>query len=362
MTIGSATPESYQQQLEDKETLTQQEFAEFYQGDIRVFPSSKSHFRMRAEFKMWHEGDDTFYIMYEPGEYKTPIRITNFSIGSQRINDLMPRLLDEVKRHAILRQKLFQCEFLTTTQGEALITLIYHKPLSDEWLQAATQVETTLACKVIGRSKKQKVILTDDFVTEEMALSNGNYKYQQVEASFTQPNAGICKDMLNWAVDKTKNNGGDLLELYCGNGNFTIPLAKNFDNALATEVSKTSIKSAQYNIELNSSTNIHVIRMSSEEFTEAMNKERAFRRLKTLNLDDYNFSTILVDPPRAGLDKGTENLCSQFDHIIYISCSPETLQQNLKTLCVTHKIEHMALFDQFPYTHHRECGVVLRRR
>jgi tRNA (uracil-5-)-methyltransferase len=50
----------------------------------------------------------------------------------------------------------------------------------------------------------------------------------QVEGAFSQPNGGVCQHMLNWAVDATKGSSGDLLELYCGNGNFTIPLAQNF--------------------------------------------------------------------------------------------------------------------------------------
>ncbi len=51
-----------------------------------------------------------------------------------------------------------------------------------------------------------------------------------------------------------------------------------------------------------------------------------------------------------------------FDAIIYISCNPETLEKNLASLCDTHQIKRFALFDQFPYTHHMECGVFLERR
>jgi tRNA (uracil-5-)-methyltransferase len=50
----------------------------------------------------------------------------------------------------------------------------------------------------------------------------------QVAGCFSQPNGGMCQQMLNWAVDVTKGSSGDLLELYCGNGNFTLPLAQNF--------------------------------------------------------------------------------------------------------------------------------------
>ena len=93
-----------------------------------------------------------------------------------------------------------------------------------------------------------------------------------------------------------------------------------------------------------------------------MDGVREFRRLKGVNLDDYQFSTIFVDPPRAGLDQETLELVQQFDNILYISCNPETLADNMETLHQTHQIKRFALFDQFPYTHHIELGVLLQRR
>jgi len=79
-----------------------------------------------------------------------------------------------------------------------------------------------------------------------------------------------------------------------------------------------------------------------------------------IDLDDYQFSTVFVDPPRAGIDVKTLQLIARFDHIIYISCNPETLADNLKVLCETHVIVRTALFDQFPYTDKIESGVWLR--
>ena len=50
----------------------------------------------------------------------------------------------------------------------------------------------------------------------------------QIEGAFSQPNGGMCGNMLQWARAVTRGSTGDLLELYCGNGNFTIALAENF--------------------------------------------------------------------------------------------------------------------------------------
>ena len=69
-----------------------------------------------------------------------------------------------------------------------------------------------------------------------------------------------------------------------------------------------------------------------------------------------------VDPPRSGLDAETVKLVQGYERILYISCNPETLCENLKTLNQTHDVVRLALFDQFPYTPHMESGVLLIRR
>ena len=96
--------------------------------------------------------------------------------------------------------------------------------------------------------------------------------------------------------------------------------------------------------------------------TQALNKSRRFTRLKEIDLDSYNFSTVLVDPPRAGLDSDTIRLISEIKNIIYISCNPETLARDLESLTKSHHIEESAIFDQFPHTHHIESGVFLVKK
>ncbi|MFL0802384.1 MAG: tRNA (uridine(54)-C5)-methyltransferase TrmA [Agarilytica sp.] len=360
--LGQASPQDYDSLFHKKAQLTKEEFSEFNPPELDVFPSPPSHYRMRAEFKVWHEQGTAYYAMYKPGEYKKPVKIDSYTIGSQLICSLMPTLLTELNACEVLKRRLFQVEFLTATTGEAITTLIYHRPLDDEWQQSAKALSHILGCKIIGRSRGQKIALSEDFIVERFQVADKEYHYQQVETGFTQPNAAVCQSMLNWAIQSASDIGGDLLELYCGNGNFTLPLAQKFDRVLATEVAKTSVHSAQYNIKLNNVDNIAIARMSSEEFTQALNGERAFRRLRDIDLDSYNFSTVFVDPPRSGLDKDTEKMVARFDHILYISCNPVTLKENLKALCETHIIEKFAFFDQFPYTEHRECGVLLRRK
>ena len=362
MPLSNVNPENYHQLLQQKAARIEQQFAQFQPPALELHPSPPLHFRQRAEFKIWHQGDDTFYTMFRPEEPKTPVRIDQFPIGSQLMNETMQALRAYILDRAPLRHKLFQVEFLTTLSGEVLVTQIYHRPLDDEWQRQAEQLQSALGIKVIGRSKKQRRVLSDDFVTETLSVAGKPFRYQQIENSFTQPNAQVNQLMLAWALKHSADIGGDLLELYCGNGNFTAVLAQNFRRVLATEISKTSVKSATLNFAMNGVDNVDVVRMSSEEFSAAMDGERAFRRLKTIDLNDFQFSSVLVDPPRAGLDDHTVAVVSRFEHIFYISCNPNTLHDNLKQLCQSHSIEQMALFDQFPYTDHIECGVHLKRK
>jgi len=356
----------YPDQLNSKTEQIKQTFAEFTVPELEVFASKPSHYRLRAEFRIWHTDDRCHYAMTEKGNKKNIYEVTDFPIASELINRLMPELLHELNNIPLLKRRLFQAEFLTTLSGDALITLIYHRQLDDEWKELALALQTKLGVSIIGRARKQKVVLDRDFVIEELTVDNKNYKYKQIEGGFTQPNGEMNQAMLSWAQSCSDiinpNKNSDLVELYCGNGNFSVALAGHYRKILATEISKTSVNAAQYNIQENGINNLFIARLSSEEFVQALQGERAFRRLKEIELSDYQFDSVLVDPPRAGLDDESVKQAQNYNNIIYISCNPETLSNNLKILTQTHEIKRFALFDQFPYTHHVECGVLLCRK
>jgi len=358
-------PDNYDQQLSDKNQEMASLLSCFNLPSAEIFPSKPLNYRLRAEFRVWHQGDDLYYIMFN-SETKEKFRVDDFPVACKLINQAMKALLTAIKDKTELRFKLFQVDFLATLSGELLISLLYHKPLESTWERAAKALKEQLSIiapvDIIGRAKKQKIIIDKDYVMESLQVGGETFIYQQVENSFTQPNGSVNEQMLLWAQQATTNAGGDLIELYCGNGNFSIALAQNFDRVLGTEISKTSVKSAQVNIQANNIDNINIVRMSSEEFSQAMNGERQFRRLEGFDLTAYNYDTVLVDPPRAGLDKDSVELVSRFNKVVYISCNPNTLKENLVELTKTHVIEKFALFDQFPYTEHIETGVVLTRK
>ncbi|WP_158965489.1 tRNA (uridine(54)-C5)-methyltransferase TrmA [Paraglaciecola sp. L3A3] len=356
--------DTYAEQLQYKANFVESSFAQYKMPKLETFASDPLHYRMRAEFRVWHDGDDLHHVMFDQ-ESKEKYQVHHFPPATQLINDVMADLIAALKTNETLRRKLFQIDYLATLSGEIIVSLLYHKPLDESWQRAMQALRSKLresyVVDIIGRAKKQKIILDKDFVTETLLINEQQYSFKQIENSFTQPNAKVNIQMLQWALDITKNSEGDLLELYCGSGNFSVPLAQNFNQVLATEISKTSVAAAQDNIRQNNIDNLKIIRMSSEEFVQAQQGIRIFRRLEGIDLQSYDCRTVLVDPPRAGLDETTVDMIKAYENIVYISCNPETLKDNLDTLLKTHKVTRFALFDQFPYTHHAECGVYLQK-
>lgn len=348
----------YEEQIERKKEATKELFSSLHVKHFDVFNSPSSNYRSRAEFRIWHEGNELHYAMNKL-EGNGVVLIDQCPKVVKNIETLMPVLRELIKQDDILKYKLFSVEFLSSST-KVLVSLLYHKKIDESWDESARVLEEKLNISVIGRSRKIKRIISDDFLIDTLHVANKPYMYKIIEGGFSQPNSFVNVKMIEWVLSHVKDTQ-DLLELYCGHGNFTIPLSEKFTKVLATEISKSSIKSAKDSCVMNNVENIEFLRMSVEDLTSAFKKEREFKRLENFDLECYNFSHVFVDPPRAGIDEKSLEFISQFDTIIYISCNPLTLKRDLEILKDKFTIEQFAIFDQFPHTEHLESGVILKK-
>lgn len=334
-------------------------FSELLKGlEIEEFQSPLKAYRNRVELAFYKDEQGLSYASFEG---KKKVKIQSLDFAETQIQDLMPRLLSYLKANKTLTNKLFGVEFLSTKKDFS-ISLLYHTDISllqDELAKLSKDLKTN----IIARSKGKKCVFGDEKLKQSLDIKGQKFEYIFSNDCFIQPNTFINEIMISWVLSKLeKDIKNDLLELYCGYGNFTLPLSRLFHKVLASEISKKNIEFALQNCELNQSQNISFIRLSSEELVKAFQKEREFFRLRHINLDEFNFSHVFVDPPRAGLDKLTLEFISNFKNIIYISCNPLTLKDNLNFLSKSHTIKHFAIFDQFAHTPHLECGVILENK
>ena len=349
--------ENYNKQFKEKKDIFNSYFNEVTIKNI--FPSNYHSFRHRCEFGVSNSEHGINYSMIKDNKR---IEIDKYPICSESIQELMKELLEMVNQEEVLYRKLFQIEFQSSRSKEIMVSLIYHKKLGPDWIEKVNLIKDNLKCSIIGRSKKQKLVIGKDYVTEIYKSINQSFKLNLYEQCFSQTNPDICDQIINWVEEIGKKNS-DILELHCGLGTFTIPLSRLFKNVIATENSRPSLRALEHNIRINKCNNIKYARLSGKETLDAFEEKREFRRLKNqyIFFKDFNIASIFVDPPRDGIDTQTVSKLSKFNEIIYISCGFESLKRDLEVLKKTHKIKKAAMFDQFPYTNHIESGVILEK-
>jgi tRNA (uracil-5-)-methyltransferase len=323
---------------------------EHYKDNIVINLSPSYGYRSRCEFGY----KNNFYTMYSPsGEI---LYLNTFAIARPSIQALMPKLLNQINKSSILKTKLFQINFRTNRKNRVLVSLIYHKLLDDEINGLADKIANILDISINLRSKNNLYsthcdLLEDDIESLETIL-------YQTDQSFYQPNYFHMPEMVTKAMSFIKDPK-DLLELYCGSGTFSLPMRKLFNKIFATENNRQSIRCLNKSIDEQNIKNIFHARLSAEEVSELF-AGRVFKRMNGINISDFNFSHVLVDPPRAGLDKDVISMISKFKNIIYISCNYETYERDVKNL-KGFTIKNIEIFDQFPNTKHLEIVSLLSR-
>lgn len=161
-------------------------------------------------------------------------------------------------------------------------------------------------------------------------------------SGFVQSNAFMNKRMV--AIVKEHVQDRHVLELYSGNGNFSVPLAKQGCKVLAVEGNLKSHQLALVNAQNN------------DVKVKAINKDvREFLRHNTKTYD-----AVLLDPPRTGAMDILSNLIGKAPRIVYVSCDAKSQSKEVKQLCENgYRVNAVYLLDMFPQTRHFETIVVL---
>jgi 23S rRNA (uracil1939-C5)-methyltransferase len=185
----------------------------------------------------------------------------------------------------------------------------------------------------------------------------GQLSYQYKNLAWTIPLNGFfqtnylqAETLLETALTQMASTSNDcVLDLYCGCGFFTLPLAMNAKEVLGIENNISSTANAVVNAKTN---NIRNISFLTKDVGYALNE-----------LPQNMFRHVLLDPPRSGCDEiALHALCAMApERIVYISCSPQSLVRDLKLLLVSgYTVTYCQPIDMFPHTAHMETVVTLR--
>lgn len=181
-------------------------------------------------------------------------------------------------------------------------------------------------------------------------LGDEQLDIQHLPEHFVQVNSGINPKMVSQAMQWLDIDPGErLLDLFCGVGNFTLPMARRAAQVLGVEGDGGLVKQAGANARLNGLTNVEF--RHGDLFAEFNNDERRFDK-------------ILLDPPRVGAQWVCENI-EMFDarRIVYVSCNPATLARDGGILVQQKgfRLQKVGVIDMFPNTSHVESMALFER-
>lgn len=194
---------------------------------------------------------------------------------------------------------------------------------------------------IIGVVVNDKLIYGQNYFYHEI----NSIKYKISYNSFFQINDYICSQIFN--ILNEQNLGENLLDLYCGVGTLGLSVCNNIKRLYGIEIIENAIIDAKVNAKEN---NINNATYFAGKVEDNIN-----------NIKD-KIDTIIVDPPRKGLNNIEEILTFNANNIIYISCDPITLGRDLKLLTQYYNIEKTYMLDMFPNTYHNESLIILKRK
>jgi len=184
-------------------------------------------------------------------------------------------------------------------------------------------------------------------------LGPGGIQLKMPPGEFSQINPAQNRTLVSLVMDAVRQSlpaPSRILDLYCGMGNFTLPLAGLCHEIHGVDASAVSIEAAKRNAGSNSIRNAEFTAMPVESFVASARKMK-------------DWSLVLLDPPRTGAASAVKAIAHIAPRtVIYVSCDPMTLVRDMKVLLEAgYTARWSRPVDLFPHTYHIESVTVLDR-
>ena len=374
--IAGGTPLQYMKypaQLEVKENIVR-DYLETENFDSSVVQpiiglKNPNHYRNQMEFTFGPNGE---LGMHEQGSFKNIIDLEHSIIA--------PLVMIEIKKavqqwqndhHFLGYNKETKEGFLrqlvvreSATTGEIMIALFATEPtsnfknatedlvkrLSEEFndLESLLWITSTSISDQPSLEEKE-LLFGKEYINEEL---NG-FQYEIYIETFFQANTTQAEVMVQTALDMAKVHPEMcVVELFCGIGTFSLPFAKQVKELIGIEYVEQSIFSAKENAKK--------ANLDNTDFF-ASDARKGLERLKeSCETPDL----LLVNPPRGGAGGKLMRSIGRYgsDTIVYVSCNPKTLADDLKWLRdFGYELKSVQPIDQFAHTIHVESVVLLTR-
>lgn len=234
-------------------------------------------------------------------------------------------------------------DFLTVKDGIVTVRVNYLNELLIDIKSNSKVTFNNVPNNIKGIVLNDKTIYGENYFYDMI----GDMKFKISYNSFFQINNYIANEIFK--LLNVYLSGDNLLDLYCGVGTLGLSLKNNFNKIVGIEKIENAILNAKDNAKSNGVTNAVFYAGDTAKILRELNEE---------------FDTVIVDPPRSGLNKETIDLILGINpkKICYVSCDQLTLSRDLKVLQDKYYISKINVLDMFPNTYHIESFVILERK
>ena len=309
---------NYADQLEFKKNKVINVFKKYLNVDINPnIIGSKREYGYRN--KITYHNDACLGLI---GEFDGIVDIDKCLLVSDKVNELY----SEIKKLDLLLVKL-----ITIRECNNGLILIVDGKLDIDNLK-------TYCIEIVVNNKTV-------YQKEAGYIKIGNLEYKVSPKSFFQINTSNISNLYDEIIKYGEfTNEDKVIDLYCGVGSISLYIAKYVKSVLGIEIIPEAIENAKENAKINQIENAQFICGDVSKLID----------------DNIDCDTLIVDPPRVGLDRHTIDVINKkkINKLIYVSCDAMTLVRDIKLLN-NYKLENISVIDMFPETHHTECVVKL---
>ncbi len=287
---------------------------------------------------LYYRNKTTFQVENDIGFFKektnTLIPVDKCYISDIRINDIYKEIKDNIDLTNVN-------QIIIRATKNALESMVIFK--------TSNYVDNKRLIDVL-KNKVDSIYINDELIYGKGKIIENlcNKNFYISPSSFFQVNTVQAEKLYNKAIEYANIKKEDtVLDLYCGTGTIGIIASDKAKKVIGIELNKEAIKDANENKKLN---NINNIEFYAGDVGKILNK------------NNYKPDTIIVDPPRAGLDSLalSQILNIKPKKLVYVSCDLMTLARDLKLLSNDYDILELTPVDMFPYTAHVESVCTLK--
>jgi 23S rRNA (uracil1939-C5)-methyltransferase len=203
---------------------------------------------------------------------------------------------------------------------------------------------------VMSGRRRSDLVLGQRFCRYSLDVQGNTVELSSTFGGFIQANVQVNSALVEHVVGLA-GGSRNILDLYSGSGNFSIPLAKIAEKVTAVEKSDRLVSLGRISAKKNRADNVSFLAMDAGSAVQSIGNDRK------------DFDTIVLDPPREGAKDVSGHLPGIGpSRIIYVSCNPSTLARDVKLLIKSgYTLKNIRMFDMFPQTYHIESVACLER-